>query len=192
MPAKAAKKAAARPHQIKGADVQKKTVEDTIERVVSEIRREHDAGILPRSRITFRYVVKTRAKICTSTVHQPYHKTSYDRVISLVDEVNGEAPAAIKPKRKQKPRQPTYFERLADMAREVEAARYLKRTEVAAANERADAFRTASEQAKEEANGLRMERDRLRRELEGLRSMSAGRRPASTAAPRNNARQALR
>lgn len=191
MPRSAAK-AVPGPHQIAGADAQKRKVKETIARVVAEIRRESDAGKLPRRSITVNYVVKTRADICISTLKQGYHRESLKLVKELIGEVNGDAPA--KPKKHRKPRRlkVKLRDQLESMAREVEAARYTKLIAVAEADERAAAARKALEAAEEDNNALRLERDRLRRDLEGLRSVSSGRRSGGRALAHHTSRVAFK
>jgi hypothetical protein len=166
-------------------------VRKKIEAVVAEIRREFDAGTLSRRRLTFNYVVHTRGKVTASTVKESYHKASADLVNGLLEEVNGEAGNAPKAPRRPKPRQATYSDRLADLAREIEIARYLKRTEVAAAEEHAHVLQRELDRVGQEVESLRLERDRLKGEVDRFRPLSMARRPATTAR-KNPARHVAR
>jgi hypothetical protein len=172
----------AEPHQTKGGLVRRQTVADKIETTVAQIRREHYAGTLPRRRLTFNYVVRTRAGVTPATIREDYHKTSSDLVDDLLEEVNGDAGPPIKAPRKPRPRAPTLSDRVADMAREIEIVKYSKSNEVKDWEERFRKLSEETELLRGAMDDLRRERDSLRDELKRFRPLVVDRR--STTSPR--------
>lgn len=171
----------ATPNQKKGGLVRREAVAAKIRKTVAEVRREHYAGTLARRRVTFNYIVGTRADVTPATVKEDYHKESSDLVMDLLAEINGDAVPPVKVRRKPKPRARTFSDRLADMAREIEVVRYSKTVEVEAAEGRARKLSEEMDVLRRELDDVRLDRDRLKAELKRFRPLVVDRRPTISA-----------